>query len=192
MIKLSYTQYSKMFTCKIENISELSVQTLQALEHFASDRSGTLDYAKESFTIPKRIELHHLQELFELKGMDVFITEHEAQKNRIANTATINFGKFKGTKWSDLENDYLLWLTKNLNSDDRQTAIAELERRKSVPSSTQEKETETKELKMIIGFGKFRGRTWGELPKDYLVWVASNLQGEAKRLAQIALGNLNK
>lgn len=187
MIKLSYTQYSKHFTCKIENISELSVQALQELEKFASTRSGGLDYAKESFSIPKRIEIQHLQELFQLKGMDVFITEKEAQRNCIANTATINFGKFKGTKWSDLEENYLLWLTKNLNSDDRQTAISELERRKSSSNSSKEKKTEAKDLKMIIGFGKFRGRTWGELPKDYLLWVASNLQGEAKRLAELVL-----
>lgn len=181
-----------MFTCKIENISELSVQTLQELEHFAHARSGSLDYSKESFSIPKRIEIQHLQELFELKGMDVFITEKEPQRNRIANTSTINFGKFKGTKWNELEDDYLRWLTKNLNSDDRQTAIAELERRKSTPAKEKSKQASAKELKMIIGFGKFRGRTWGELPKDYLLWVASNLQGEAKRLAEIALNNLAK
>jgi len=190
VIKLSYTQYSKQFTCKIENIAQLSVATLQELEHFASSRSGSLDYQKESFSIPKRIEIEHLKELFELKGLAVFITEKEPQKNRIANTATINFGKFKGTKWSDLEEHYLAWLTKNLNSDDRQTAIAELERRKSSSVQEKSKETSTKELKMIIGFGKFRGRTWGELPKDYLLWVSSNLQGEAKRLAEIALHNI--
>jgi len=187
VIKLSYTQYSKHFTCKIENISELSVQTLHELEKFASDRSGSLDYVKESFSIPKRIEIQHLQELFQLKNMEVFITEKEAQKTRIANTATINFGKFKGTKWSDLETHYLSWLSKNLNSDDRQTAIAELERRKNTSSQEKSKKTSEKDLKMIIGFGKFRGRTWGELPKDYLLWVASNLQGDAKRLAELVL-----
>ena len=181
-----------MFTCKIDNISELSVQTLQELEHFASMRSGSLDYTKESFSIPKRIEMHHLQELFELKGMEVFIIEKEPQRKRIANTATINFGKFKGTKWSELEDDYLRWLTKNLNSDDRQTAISELDRRKSIPKKEKAKEVSAKELQMIIGFGKFRGRTWGELPKDYLLWVVSNLQGEAKRLAEIALDSLSK
>lgn len=192
MINLSYTQYSKKFICKIENINELSVQTLQTLEDFASSRSGSLDYEKESFSIPKRIEIQHLRELFKLKELDVFITEKEAQTNFIANTATINFGKFKGTKWSELETPYLTWLTKNLNSDDRQTAIAELERRKSISSEDKQKKVEVKELKMMIGFGKFRGRTWGELPKDYLLWVASNLQGEAKRLAEIALNNIKK
>ncbi|HIC44744.1 MAG TPA: hypothetical protein EYO73_10855 [Sulfurimonas sp.] len=189
MIKLSYTQYSKQFTCKIENIGELSIQTLQELEAFASQRSGSLDYSKESFSIPKRIEIQHLQELFQLKGMDVFITQKEAQKHFAVNTSIINFGKFKGTKWSDLEDTYLLWLTKNLNSDDRQTAIRELERRKSAPSKDKQKKASLKDLKTIIGFGKFRGRTWGELPKDYLLWVASNLQGEAKRLAELVLSN---
>ena len=180
-----------MFTCKIENMQELSVQTLQELERFASERSGSFDYTKESFSIPKRIEIQHLQELFQLKGMDVFITENESKEYHIANTATINFGKFKGTKWADLEEAYLLWLSKNLNSDDRQTAIAELERRKSSSTQTKEKKASAKELNMIIGFGKFRGRRWGELPKDYLLWVSSNLQGEAKRLAETALASLD-
>ena len=114
--------------------------------------------------------------------MDVFITEKEPKRQCIADTAVIGFGKFKGTKWIDLENDYLRWLSQNINSDDRQTAIAELERRETRPVKK-----DPKELKEKIGFGKYRGRTWGELPKDYLVWVVSNLQGEVKRYAEIAL-----
>ncbi|MDF1881241.1 hypothetical protein JHD50_07990 [Sulfurimonas sp. MAG313] len=187
MIKLSYTQYSKQFICKIQNINELSVQTLQELENFASTRSGSLDYTKESFCIPKRIALSHVQELFKLKGLDVFITEEEAKRQRISNMATINFGKYKGTKWTDLDDTYLLWLSKNLNSDDRQIAISELESRKQMSSQKKSIKQKAKELEMIIGFGKFRGQKWGELPKDYLSWVVSNLQGEAKRLAEIAL-----
>jgi len=188
MIKLSYTQYSKQFVCKIQNISELSVQTLQELEAFAKARSGSLDYIKESFSIPKRIELHHLQELFKLKNLNVFITE-EAQVQKISDMATINFGKFKGTKWVDLEDDYLSWLSKNLNSDDRQIAIAELKSRKQMSTQAKAKKQKAKELDMIIGFGKFRGQTWGELPKDYLLWVASNLQGAAKHIAETVLSS---
>jgi len=189
VIKLTYTQYAKHFICKIENINELSVQTLQQLEDFASSRSGSLDYEKELFTIPKRIELHHLQELFHLKGMDVFISEEEPRRQKISNMATINFGKFKGQKWTDLDDDYLLWLTKNINSEDRQVAIAELEARKSSMKNPAKSNKPLKELEMIIGFGKYRGQTWGELPKDYLSWIASNLQGEAKRISEIILNH---
>ncbi len=186
MIRLSYAQYHKYFICKIENISELSVQELQDLESFAKKRSGKLDYTNESFTIPKRIELQHLQELFSLMQMDVFVVEKEPQRQAIASTATINFGKFKGTKWSDLEEDYLRWLSQNINSDDKNTALAEIQRRKKSPVNKA-----PKELKMKIGFGKYRGREWGELPKDYLSWVASNLQGEVKRYAEIALAQIS-
>jgi len=182
MIQLSYTQYSKQFICKIENINELSVETLHQLENFATKRSGKMDYATESFMIPKRIEIQHLQELFTLMDMDVFIVEKAPQRKTIADTATINFGKFKGTKWIDLEDDYLRWLSQNINSDARQTALFEIDRRKKSPVKKA-----AKELTMKIGFGKYRGQEWGELPKDYLAWVASNLQGEAKRYAEIAL-----
>jgi len=176
VIKLSYIQYSQQFTCKIENIRELSVQTLHEIEDFATARSGRIDYEKESFTIPKRIELHHLQELFNLKGMDVFISEEEPRKQKISQTATINFGKFKGQKWTDLEDDYLVWLSKNLNSEDKQVAIAELESRKGakVPA-TKRKET--------IMFGKYKGEAWEELPTPYLQWVFQNLKGEAQDIA---------
>lgn len=181
MIRLSYTQYSRYFSCKIENINELSVEVLQKLESFISARSGKLDYEKESFIIPKKIEMHHLQELFNITGIDVFLTE-KAPNVRIADSAVINFGKFKGTKWINLEDDYLLWLSKNINGDDRYTALSELQRRKNSPASK-----DAKEFKQIIGFGKHRGKMWDELPKDYLLWISSNLQGKAKKYADIAL-----
>jgi uncharacterized protein (DUF3820 family) len=179
VIRLAYTQYHREFVCKIENIQELSVQTLQELEDFASQRSGKLDYTTESFTIPKRIELQHLQEIFRAKGMDVFITEHEPKKSAISETATINFGKFKGQKWTDLEEDYLKWLSQNISSQDKQTALAELDRRKK--KKAPEKRTET------VMFGKHKGELWDDLPTPYLQWVAQNLQGEAQKIAMDVL-----
>jgi len=123
--------------------------------------------------------------------MDVFISEKEPIKEKISDMATINFGKFKGQKWTDLDESYLQWLSTNLNSNDRQIAIAELESRKTAKKSAKTAGP-PKELDMIIGFGKFRGRSWGELPNEYLTWVASNLQGEASRYAKIALEWKNK
>ncbi len=175
MIKLLYTQYPRYLVCKVENINELSVETLKALERFASERSGSMDYGRESFIIPKRLELHHLQEIFQLKGMEVFITEEEPQRKLVAQSATINFGKFKGQKWSELDEDYLLWLSKNLNSDDKQIALDELESRKKrqVPAKRVE----------IITFGKHKGEPWEELPTPYLEWVSQNLKGDSQRIA---------
>jgi uncharacterized protein (DUF3820 family) len=179
VIRLAYTQYHREFVCKIENIGELSVQTLQGLEDFAAQRSGKLDYNTESFTIPKRIELQHLQEIFKAKGMDVFITEHEPKKNAISQSATINFGKFKGQKWTDLDEEYLVWLSQNISSQDRQVALAELDRRKK--NKTPEKRTET------VMFGKHKGELWDDLPTPYLQWVAQNLQGESQNIAMDVL-----
>ena len=179
MINLSYTQYSRYFSCKIENINELSVETLKSLEAFAAERSGTLDYERETITIPKRIELQYLQDLFQLKGLDVFITEKEPQAQKIAQSATINFGKFKGQKWTDLSDDYLSWLSKNINSDDRQIALSELARRKEKKVPQKRKE--------IISFGKHRGELWEDLPTPYLQWVCQNLQGEAQNIASDVL-----
>ncbi len=179
MIRLAYTQYHREFVCKIENIQELSVQTLQELEEFASARSGKLDYTTESFTVPKRIELQHLQEIFRAKGMNVFITEHEPKKSAISETATINFGKFKGQKWTDLEEDYLIWLSHNISSQDKQTALAELDRRKK--KKTPQKRTET------VMFGKHKGELWDDLPTPYLQWVAQNLQGKSQKIAMDVL-----
>jgi len=182
MIRLSYTQYNKFFTCRIDNITELKIDQLKKLENFASKRSGKLDYEKESLTIPKKIDIQYLTELFNLSEIEVFITEKEPQVNYKLNKMTINFGKFKGTKWSDLEDDYLRWLSQNINGEDKQTALLEIAHR---VKSTSKKEP--KELKYKIGFGKHRGQEWGELPKDYLLWVASNIQGEASKYAQTIL-----
>ncbi len=179
MIKLSYTQYARQFICKIENIKELSILSLQKLEDFAAQRSGKLDYDKESIIIPKRIELQYLQELFKLKDIEVFITEKEAKKTAVSQTATINYGKFKGQKWTELSDDYLQWVSQNINSEDRQIAIAELERRKTKAVPQKRKE--------IISFGKHRGELWEELPTAYLQWVSQNLKGESQNIAMDVL-----
>ncbi len=164
-------------------MNELSVETLQKLENFAQKRSGKMDYTTESFKIPKRIEMHHLKELFSLMDMNVFITEKEPQRQRLADTATINFGKFKGTKWIDLDEHYLKWLSQNINSEAKQTALAEIQRRKK--DDTPAKITKT------INFGKHRGEVWDELPSPYLQWVCANLQGEAQDLALKVLKRRN-
>lgn len=175
MIHLSYTQYERQFVCKIEDIVSLSVSELKQLEHFASARSGKLDYNSQSLIIPKRIELQHLQELLALSGIEAFVVEHEPRRAKISSDATINFGKFKGQKWTELSEDYLLWLTQNIQSEDRQTALAELERRK--------KKQLPKKRTDVIGFGKHKGELWEELPTPYLQWVAHNVNGEAQQIA---------
>ena len=175
MIKLTYTQYPRYFSCKIENINELSVGTLKQLESFAAERSGRVDYEKEVIIIPKHVELQYLQELFTLKGLNVFLTEKEPQVQQISDNATINFGKFKGQKWTDLSEDYLQWLSNNINSDDRLTAQAELQRRKEKKVSEKRND--------VISFGKHKGELWEELPTPYLQWVAQNLKGEAQKIA---------
>ena len=111
--------------------------------------------------------------------MDVFITEQEPKKSEIAQSATINFGKFKGQKWTDLEEDYLKWLSQNISSQDKQTALAELDRRKK--KKTPQKRTET------VMFGKHKGELWDDLPTPYLQWVAQNLQGESQKIAMDVL-----
>ena len=107
--------------------------------------------------------------------MDVFITEKEPQRQKISQDATINFGKFKGQKWEDLDSDYLTWLSKNINSQDREVALTELESRKK--NKTPAKRVET------VMFGKHKGEVWDELPTPYLQWVAQNLKGEAQNIA---------
>jgi uncharacterized protein (DUF3820 family) len=179
VIKLSYIQYPRFFRCKIENIRELSVQTLQTLEAFAAARSGQLDYSSESLVIPKRIEVQYLQELFNLKGMEVFVTEEEPQRFKISQDATINFGKFKGQKWADLDEDYLKWLSQNLNSQDRQIALTELSERKTSKVPPKHEET--------VMFGKHKGDKWEELPTPYLQWAAQNLNGPSQKIASDVL-----
>ncbi len=175
MIRLTYTQYSSYFVCHVDNLHELDLATLKALESFAAERSGTFDYVKESFRIPKRIELQHLKALFSLKGLDAFITQELPVHTKPLNTGVINFGKFKGTKWIDLKEDYLTWLGQNLSGSDRQTAIDELQRRK------QKSPEHIKELPSClnerIGFGKYKGKLWNELPTEYLQWIAGNMSG---------------
>lgn len=132
---LIYQQRTHFFTLDITNISELTVAQIQTLESFTHKRNGIFDFKKAQIKITKRIELHHLTQLFNDTQLNPYIKEFEVsdlQAKPAAKEAVpipIGFGKHRGTLYEDLPAEYLQWLRRNYKGSERDFIMDELKRR---------------------------------------------------------------
>ena len=132
---LVYRQFSHFFVLDIDNLSELSVTQIQELEAFARVRNGLFDFKKAQIKITKRIEMHHLVQLFATTSLQPYIKEYEGSEHlakgedKEAVAIPIGFGKHRGTLYSDLPAEYLLWLKRNYKGREREFILGELMRR---------------------------------------------------------------
>lgn len=132
---LVYKQFSRFFLLDIQNLSELSVTQIQELEAFAKARNGMFDFKKAQIKITKRIEAHHLAQLFSHTKLQPYIKEFEKSDESLSSASeeavpiTIGFGKHRGTLYGDLPGDYLQWLKRNYKGNERDFILNELQRR---------------------------------------------------------------
>jgi len=94
-------------------------------------------------------------------------------------TDVIDFGVYKNIKWTDLSTEYLHGLADMGNKQ----AQKQLEFIYELPIETQK-----------IGFGKFAGKIWVELDRDYLYWILNNVDSSNIKftLAKKALKYIEK
>ena len=94
-------------------------------------------------------------------------------------TDVIDFGVYKNIKWTDLSTEYLHGLADMGNKQAQQ----QLEFIYELPIETQK-----------IGFGKFAGKIWVELDRDYLYWILNNVDSSNIKftLAKKALKYIEK
>lgn len=104
----------------------LSVQQIQEIEHFVSQRKGYFDFNTYTFTIRKNLEYQEFIRL--LQTLHVKATTQEAVVN-IQNSARINFGQYKGMLYNELPDSYLLWLKNNYIGSDREIICGEITKR---------------------------------------------------------------
>jgi len=129
-----YQQYSRFFTLDIKNITELSVHQIQELESFTKSRNGMFSFEKAQIKINKRLEMHHLVQLFSLTSLDPYIKEKldfvdDTLKKSAAVPVPIGFGKHRGTLYGELPGEYLIWLKRNYRGGERDLIETELKRR---------------------------------------------------------------
>ena len=128
--KLRFVAYSEYYTIIVENLALLSVDQIKELEAFAAQRRGRLDFATSAFRIGKRISFEHFNKTLELCGIKADTIESEPV-NQItpASNTPVGFGQYKGMSYSELPQEYLLWLKHNYRGREREFVDQELQSR---------------------------------------------------------------
>lgn len=127
---LRFVAYADYYTVTIENLAALTVPQIQQLETYALQRRGRLDFSNASMRIAKRITFDHFNKTLELCGItaDTIQSEVLSQIGTMPD-ATVGFGKYKGMCYSELPQEYLLWLKRNYQGHEREFVEQELRNR---------------------------------------------------------------
>ena len=128
--RLRFVAFSEYYTITVENLTALSVEQIKELESFAAQRRGRLDFATSTIRIGKRIPFEHFNKTLELCGIKADTIEAEPV-NQItpASNTPIGFGQYKGMSYSELPEEYLLWLKFNYRGREREFLEQELRNR---------------------------------------------------------------
>ena len=125
--KFIFTSYSKSFKVLVENLEQLSIEQIQEIEAFVSNRKGIFNFNNYTFLIQKRIEFGEFVKLLKLSDLKAICVDKPtmaAQKPRVG------FGQYKGMCYDELTDSYLIWLKTNYNGADREHITKELKRRR--------------------------------------------------------------
>jgi len=124
--RFTFKKYKNSFSVHVDNLEQLSVQEIQKIQKFVSDRKGVFDFSTYTFSIQKRLELDEFVSILKYSGLEAISKEEETQINQ---DARVEFGKYRGMLYSDLPDNYLVWLNSNYCGKDREIISAELKSR---------------------------------------------------------------
>ncbi|QOY53624.1 DUF3820 family protein [Candidatus Sulfurimonas marisnigri] len=118
-----FTKYASSFSVHVSNLEKLSVEQIQQIEAFVSERNGIFDFDTYIFVIKKRLEFNEFTLLLEHILLEASCEEKilKVQQKR-----KVEFGKYKGMFYSDIPDAYLLWLKSNYKGKDREILEAEI------------------------------------------------------------------
>jgi len=122
-----FTKYKNSFNVHVSNLEELSVAQIQNIEAFVANRKGFFDFDTYSFTIPKKIEFYEFITLMKHLNLDAKCVEKENKQNR--EEKIIEFGQYKGMRYKELPDSYIVWLKNNYIGKDRDAVTEELKSR---------------------------------------------------------------
>ena len=152
-IIFSFYQKSNGLDCTILNLNTLSEQTIDQLSLFLLQRKGFWYPNNKKFFFRKKCDQSYLEKIFLYANIKVTIYNQETIENKsftqlnidykeeikkqtsatflpkTTKEETINFGKHKGEKWSDIPINYLKWIAKNINDSNSQKAKKEIQKR---------------------------------------------------------------
>lgn len=122
-----FTEYPNSFSVHVENLEDLSVEQIQEIQAFVSNRKGVFDFSTYTFVIQKRLNFENFCSLLEHLGMHA-----RSQENIVESEfeERVGFGKYKGLSYRDIPEHYLLWLKRNYHGAQKEFIDAEMKRRK--------------------------------------------------------------
>jgi hypothetical protein len=123
----TFTQYKNSFHVKVENLELLEVRQIQEIESFVQERKGVFDYETYSFVLQKKINFEEFCTL--LEHLEIKATCQENFLHSEASRNAIDFGKYKGSRYSELPDEYLTWLKRNYRGIHREEIDKEFSRR---------------------------------------------------------------
>ena len=121
-----FTQHANSFSVHIVNLEKLSVEDIQKIELFVTQRKGVFDFQTYTFVIQKKLNFEEFNALVQHSAI-----ESISEEKIVINTTDekIAFGKYKGMRISDLPESYLLWMRANYRGSQRELIEQELQRR---------------------------------------------------------------
>jgi len=125
--KFVFTAFKHSFRVHIENLESLSVEKIQEIEKFVSNRNGIFDFNSYCFVIQKHLEFQEFFKLIKESGLNAQCLDNPLT---VASKARVGFGQYKGMTYEELPDTYLLWLKTNYNGPDRDKIESELSKRR--------------------------------------------------------------
>ena len=122
-----FTEYPNSFRVHIENLEDLSVEQIQQIQNFVTQRKGVFDFNTYTFVIQKRLNFENFCSLLQHLGIEATSQESFLQE---AFEPRVSFGKYKGMSYTELPDHYLLWLFRNYHGSQKEFIDKEMKRRK--------------------------------------------------------------
>jgi len=122
-----FTKLSNAFKIDILNLEDLSVEQIQEIENFVKQRKGIFNFNTYSFNIHKNIEFNKFVSLMDHLKINCSCGENIPYAEP---SSRIGFGQYKGMFFSDLDDNYLLWLKSNYRGSQREFIDDELKKRR--------------------------------------------------------------
>lgn len=121
-----FTKQKNAFSVHVKNLEALSVEQIQEIQHFVSERKGYFDFTTYTFTIGKNLDYQEFVKLLSVLHVEALVEEKVVYTQ---SSLRISFGQYKGMLYSELPDSYLLWLKNNYTGSDRETICDEVAKR---------------------------------------------------------------
>ena len=127
--KLLFKSFPNSILVKIENLEELSIAQIQELQNFVKQRRGLFDFASYSFVIQKKMHFEEFTKLLSCLQI-VAICHEDFFVSSATKSEKVSFGKYKGLFYSEIPDEYLIWLKRNYRGEQKELIEEEYRRRK--------------------------------------------------------------